>query len=307
MSEERLTFESFSSHFDNEDECIRTLIEVKWPDGFRCSRCEHRHAYLISTRRLPLFECSACRTQTSLIAGTVMEGSRTPLRLWFQAIYLHTRPEGINALQLSHAIRVTYKTAWLMCHKIRRAMSDSDSETLLTGLVYVSDAVLCSRYIAHLDWHEQEQSVLIGASENEEKEITHIKIKKQSKQLLRSYFASPEVAPFIHEHVDPDAATRTIITRRIGKTINKTLLRIAREAESWLAWTFRGIGPKHLQVYLDQFCYIWNRREQPMQHRQLLQKCAVTPAITYPELTRRQVIRSRRPSRHSKSPSMQAV
>jgi hypothetical protein len=302
MSVQKLDFESFCSGYDTEDDCVRALYEAKWPQGFRCQRCDHRHAHVITTRKLPLFQCASCRKQTSLIAGTVLEGSRTPLRLWFQAIYLHARPQSINALQLSRVIGVTYKTAWLICHKLRYAMSLTDSNTLLTEIVRVSDAVYCSRYTPSPDWHIQEQPLLIGTMENKESEIVHIKIKKQSKQPLRSIFVSPETAPFIRKYLDPTTVTETIVTRRIGKKVNRTLLRICYEAERWLAWTFRGIGVKHLQVYLDHYCYLWNRRNKLM-FPELLRDCAVTPSITYPDLIRSSAIRSSRLLRKSDSAS----
>lgn len=292
------TFDSLRILFNSEDECARVLFEARWPNGFRCPRCEHPHAYVISTRRLPLYQCQSCGAQTSLIAGTVMEGSRTPLRLWFQAIYLHSQPCSVNALQLSQAIGVTYKTAWLICHKLRHAMSSTESNQLLSGIVHVTDDILCKRYIPSTDWHIQEQSVLIGSTSNEQGEILHIKIKKQSKQPLRSPFAPPVADQFIRENVAPEATSRTIVTRRIGPDRNKALLQICYEAEKWLAWTFLGIGPKHLQAYLDQFCYMWNRQKQSV-FTHLVQACSVTRAITYPTLTNSTTMRSTRLPRKS--------
>ncbi|WP_052476011.1 transposase [Cohnella kolymensis] len=295
---DELTFEGVSSRFDKEEVCAEFLFDAKWPDGFRCPRCNHSHAYIISTRRIPLYECAACRAQTSLIKGTVMEGSRTPLRLWFQAIFLHARPAGINALQLSRIIGVTYKTAWLICHKIRHTMSEADVQEMLSGLVRISDAVYSSRYSPFFDWHNQEQPLIIGASENKDRELIHIKIKKQCKKQQRSVFASFDTAPFIRDFVDTNAVIKTVVTRRIGKRVNRTLMRICEEAERWLAWTFRGIGPKHLQVYLDHYCYIWNRRKKSM-FNLLLRDCSLIPVITYPQLTKLPVARSARLARNS--------
>ncbi|WP_373232266.1 transposase, partial [Cohnella sp.] len=104
MYRDHAAFKSFCCNSDNEDECIQALFEAKWPNGFRCPRCEHTLAYLISTRRLPLYECKSCHQQTSLTVGTIFEGSRTPLHLWFQALFLHTQTNSVNALQLSQII-----------------------------------------------------------------------------------------------------------------------------------------------------------------------------------------------------------
>jgi transposase-like protein len=275
--------EPLSTLYATEECCSRALFAAKWPDGFRCPRCDHSHTYCITTRRLPLFECRACGAQTSLIAGTIIEGSRTPLHSWFQAIFLHARPEGINALQLSRFIGVTYKTAWLICHKIRHAMQCKESQEFLTGLVRITDATLFTRTMASSAWHNQEQSVLMGSSENEQGQIFRIKIKKQNKQPLRNRYESPPVEPFISEHVSAQATQQAIVTRHYFGNRNHALLGIVREAQWELARKFRGIGTKHLQVYLDQFCYVWNRRKQVI-FDDVLGLCAQTRTITYTAL-----------------------
>ncbi|WP_082034282.1 transposase [Cohnella kolymensis] len=299
MSVDAVSFESFCSRFATEKDCVLALYQAKWPNGFCCPRCRHPYAYVISTRRLPLYECQACKSQTSLISGTLMEGSRTQLRLWFQAIYLHTRPAGINALQLSRIIGVTYKTAWLICHKIRHAMSLTERDQLLSGIVSLSDAVYCDRPVPSLEWHKQEQPLIIGASGEPTGKVVRIKIKKQNKVPLKNRYDCPDQEIFIRENIDPTAQVRRIVKRRIGRQRNLALVRLCLDAESFLGHTFRGIGPKHLQVYLDQYCYIWNRHKQAV-FSELLQACATTRTITYPQLTGSTLIRSSRPKRQYK-------
>ncbi|MCD9022105.1 transposase [Cohnella silvisoli] len=283
---ENVSFEAFCDLYATEADCISALFAAKWPDGFRCPRCGHSQAYLIHTRRLPLYECRACKAQPSLTSGTVMERTRTPLRLWFQAIYLHARPDGINALRLSQIISVTYKTAWLICHKLRYAMSQAEAEVLLSGLVKVTDAVLYPRIpLASGEWQKKEQALLAGVSEAEDGEKTHIKIKWFDKKTLPDRRTSPDVAPFIAQFVVP--AAKTIIARRYDKKENRILghpLRgVCGAAGWWLGWKFGGIGPKHLQVYLDHYCYMYNRKGEAI-CQILLQDCATRSTITYPEL-----------------------
>jgi hypothetical protein len=263
---------------------MRILFEAKWPEGFRCPRCGHDQAYVINTRRLPLYQCSGCCAQTSLIAGTVMEGSRTPLSLWFQAICLHARPESINALQLSRIIKVTYKTAWLICHKIRHAMQHRHSKELLRGLVRITDAKLFPRITCSSAWHEQEQSVLVGSAMDEAGHVERIIIKKQNKHFLKNRYESPPVQPFICEHVDPQCVEKVVVSRHyFGEKRDHILLNIAQKAQRSLARIFRGVSSKHLQVYLDQFCYVSNRRNQSL-FQDLLTDCCATSCITYPVL-----------------------
>lgn len=303
------SFEDFCNYFNNENDCIKALFEAKWPNGFRCPRCAHTIAHLISTRRLPLYECKSCHKQTSLIVGTVMEGSRTPLHLWFQALYLHTQLRGINALQLSKIIDVTYKTAWLICHKIRHVMSHSESHNLLSGIVRISDAVYSKQLKTCFEWHKHEQSLLIGSAETQSGEITCIKIKKQPKKPIVSRFEIPNATLFLLENVCPSSASRAIITNRLGRGSNKALVQKGHEVTRWLAWTFRGIGPKHLQAYLDQFCYILNQQQAALpMFVKLLTECAAIPTINYLVLTGSSPVERslRRTRRHSSQQSQNA-
>lgn len=123
--------------FASEAHCADMLFRVRWPRGFRCPACRHREACVIRSRRLPLFECRRCRRQTSLTSGTIMERSRTPLTAWFKALFLLSQPCGISAKQLAALLGVTYKTAWLIAHKIRHAMRCGKEDRLLGGLVKI--------------------------------------------------------------------------------------------------------------------------------------------------------------------------
>ena len=298
MSEGHVGNDRLRSLLNDEGACIRALYEAKWPNGFRCPRCEHPHAYHIATRKLPLFECCDCKKQTSLIVGTVFQGTRTPLHLWFQAIYLHSRPEGVNALQLAETIGVTYKTAWLICHKLRHAMSRAEADRLLEGLVRVTDTTIYYHFDGVSDWQPQEQSVLIAAAAGEVGELERIKIEKQDKTSLKNRWVAPMADSFVIRHVAPEALNDTIITTRRGKNRSRALLAVGEALGNWLARLFRGVGTKHLSAYLMHFCYWWNERNRAM-FADLLQWCALTPGITYRELTGSTAGRSSRPARRT--------
>ena len=291
-----MTFESFCNLFQTEADCVQLLYKVKWPDGFRCTACLHSQCYVISTRRLPLYQCLKCHFQTSLISDTIFRSSRTPLNIWLQAIFLHTRPGGINALQLSRTIRVTYKTAWLICHKIRFVMSRSDAGTLLEGIVRVTDALMYRRIIPPSNWSEIEQPIFVGSMENKNGELTHVKIRISPRSLRSGRHSSPEATAFIRQCVSPESIPEAIVTKRHGKVRNPDLIYFCRQAEMWLAFTFRGVGLKHLQVYLDHYCYIENRQRESV-YNELLRDCVRQRGIDYPTLTGSKKRRSSRPAR----------
>ncbi|QQK81824.1 IS1595 family transposase [Salicibibacter cibi] len=114
---------------------------MKWKDGFCCEECGHGAYFETKTRKHRLYECKACRYQSTVTVGTVMEKTRTDLTKWFIAIYMIAHDKGgISAHKLSGDIEVSYKTAWLMLHKIRQAMRKCDAEYTLAGIMEWHDA-----------------------------------------------------------------------------------------------------------------------------------------------------------------------
>ena len=130
---------AFEAQFPDDEACARWLFEKRWPEGFRCPGCGHDHGWELD-RGLLLVECAGCHRQTSVTAGTVLHRSHLPLRLWFLAAWLvATHRNGISARQLWLQLGLgSYKTAWLLLRKLRRAMVDPGREPL-AGLVEVDE------------------------------------------------------------------------------------------------------------------------------------------------------------------------
>lgn len=309
-----LTLEDFQQKFDTEEACMEALFQARWPHGFRCPRCSCAHMTVITTRRLPLYECLNCRRQTSVQAGTVMENSKTDLRKWFTAMFLVSRKQGdLNAVKLQSIIQVTYKTAWLMLSKIRAAISRADEKTRLSGHVRINSAAYGRVIHAMARRHPQEHPLLIGAEIDQQGNPKAIKIKQMLDEFLNGRSVNRlGIHSFIQEHVDAQLEAvfqHTVINRatQSKRTIAKMkivspnriecdvkrfsrnkcmkLKAIAKSAGTWLNDTFHGIGRKHLQKYLDEFCFRWNQsKSQTPIFVALLQICAAAPAPTYDEL-----------------------
>jgi transposase-like protein len=293
---ESLDFEAFCRQYNNEEVCIQALFSIKWPEGFVCPRCAHQEYYLIRSRKLPLYECRSCRLQTSLITGTIFEGTRTLLTVWFKALFLHAQPQGISATRLSTIIGTTYKTAWLICHKIRHIMSQFDSQELLTSLVRVNWGVYGNPYNPTVFRHPQEQPLLTGATISESGQFSYIKIKKVSDKYLQdNHIAISAGLAFSSQHVDPAAKEVIIINQKFSRDRSIPLIHLCRKAARWINDTFNGIGSKHLQSYLDQFCFGFNmiNRSQNI-FVTLFQLSALTPTIKYPIL----ILRENRSPKH---------
>jgi len=122
----------FQRQFATEEACEQYLAACRWPDGFVCPRCQHRRAYPVAHRR---WQCAGCRHQVSLTAGTVLHNTKTSLTIWFWAGYLMvTDKRGASALWLQRQLGLgRYETAWLLLHKLRRAMVDAAREPAAWG------------------------------------------------------------------------------------------------------------------------------------------------------------------------------
>src|SRR5216684_7720953 len=113
--------------FVNEDEARRALETVRWPDGAVCPHCGtygDRIALVAGNGHRPgLYYCNECKGQFTVTVGTVFERSKIPLSKWWMAVYLmNASKKGYSAHQLHRTLKVTYKTAWFMMHRIREAM-----------------------------------------------------------------------------------------------------------------------------------------------------------------------------------------
>ncbi|MDR6881644.1 IS1595 family transposase [Bacillus sp. 3255] len=260
MDFSKLSFEQFMERFSTEAACAEYLFRVKWPQGFSCPQCSFRHAYLINTRRLPLYECSRCRHQASLTSGTVTEGSRTSLRKWFAALFLVScSEEGASAVKLSHIIQVTYKTAWLILHKIRSLIHLWDAQTPLTGTVIINSAIYGRPYNPTVRKHPQEHLLLLGSSQIHSNESGYLKIKHIIPQLpTNKHISRRDLHSFHNQHIDPAVRNIEITTGFYTPIRCRPLLQLARQAGNWINRSFHGLGAKYLQKYLDEFCYRYN-------------------------------------------------
>src|SRR5512144_2352197 len=131
----------FQRRFPDERACAAYLARVRWPDGFRCPSCGHGKGWELSTKAFT-WECASCRRQTSVTASTVMHASKLPLTVWFWAAYLMATHSNGIAVQLQAQLGLgSYKSAWLLAAKLRRAMV-APGRAPLAGLVEVDETVI---------------------------------------------------------------------------------------------------------------------------------------------------------------------
>ena len=138
-----ISLPEFMARFDTEAQCEEALKAARWPGGFRCPRCDSTGHRVVSHGARKLFQCQACRHQSSLTAGSLFEHTKLPLRTWFLAIYLISQAKtGLSSLALKRQLGVSYPTAWALQHTISHAMARRVGQHQLTGLVQLDDAYL---------------------------------------------------------------------------------------------------------------------------------------------------------------------
>jgi len=132
----------FQNRFATASACAQYLFERRWPEGFVCPGCGEGRAWLLKTKAFT-YECAGCGRQTSVTAGTIMHASKLPLTTWFWAAFLMaTHSNGISALQLQSQLGLgSYRTAWMLCAKLRRAMVNPAREPLC-GIVEADEAII---------------------------------------------------------------------------------------------------------------------------------------------------------------------
>lgn len=288
----------FLKKFSTEEACRLHLFRIRWPNGFRCPVCNNGRAYKIKTRHL--FECTECSYQASVTAGTVMHKTHTPLTVWFWAIYLVANDKrGISATQLSQQFGISYPTAWLMMHKIRKAMCDRDANYTLAGIVEMDDTLIGApteggkrgrgtektKVVASLSLNESGHPLFLKMKVvNDLKSSTLIEFADRnivsgtvlSTDLYRSYIKLGKEG-YLHQPKefnykdDPDHL--------------KWLHTIISNVKAFIAGTYHGLGSKHLQSYLDEYSYRFNRRKFKGQlFNRLLNACVLTNTVTYVDL-----------------------
>ena len=291
----------FQKKFASEETCQSYLFTMKWSKGFRCAKCGHDHYYEIKTRKLNLYECRQCGYQATVIVDTVMEKTRVDLTKWFWAIYLVAHDKrGVSAVMLSLELEVSYKTAWLMLHKIRKAMGERDSKYTLAGIVELDETFVGAPSEGGKRGRGTEKTkVIVGLSLN---------------QIGHPLYVKMEVIPDMKGETLVDFANRTI---EHGSVINsdayKSYKALAKKdyqhnpqefnhvdnpdhlkwphivisnVKTFIGGTYHGLDSKHLQSYLNEFCYRFNRRKfQSQLFNRLLSCCSTVHTITYSELT----------------------
>ena len=298
------TWSQFLEWFGDDAACARYLERLRWPTGFVCTACGVvGEPYRASRGRLM---CRACGHQGSVTAGTIFEKTRTPLTVWFAAIwYLTSQKHGVSALGLQRVLGLgSYQTAWTILHRLRRAMVRPERERL-RGVVEVDEVYV------ELGDREHDRKRLKGKGETSQLIVAVAAEVLEPKgigriRLRRIQSASQEhVQPFVQESIEPSAQVHTdgswayrflepggyahqrTAVHRGGKMVASlpVVNRVASLLKRWLLGTHHGaVQASQLDHYLEEFAFRFNRRtsrSRGLLFYRLLEQAARHEPVTY--------------------------
>ncbi|WP_271007618.1 IS1595 family transposase [Paucibacter sp. B51] len=276
-----LSLATFFQRYGTLARCQQALYETRWPRGFVCPKCAStEHSRHERGTRL-LLQCCRCRRQTSLTAGTVFDASKLPLTTWFLAIHLLTQSKtGMSALQLMRDLGVSYRSAWLVKHKLMQVMFGQERERKLETLVQIDDVFVGGERQGCGRGRTAPNKVLVVAAvqttSNGKAVLTRLDVVPNWQKLTIARWASKALAAGTHvvsDGLSTFAAVKgagfthePIIVNSTGKAagqhprflaVNTTLGNL----KTWMASTFKGFKLSHYtQRYLAEFQYRFNRR-----------------------------------------------
>lgn len=275
----------FSQQFHAEQACFDFLVKLRWSEKFECDKCGEKHGHPLKTRRI--IECAnkSCCYQASVTAGTVMHRSKQELRTWFWGAYLvSTLTPGVSAVQFQRQLGLSrYETAYNMLHKLRSSLVAPDRELLLKE-VEIDESYIGSEEESRPGRGSEKKILVVCAVE-----LIRWVDKKTEKERVRSGrirlrsipdASADSLVPFVKDNIKPGSIVHTDgwagylplpgegydhhpVTQGQGKdaVYMQHVHRIISNLKVWLLGTYHGgVQEKHIQAYLNEFVYRFNRR-----------------------------------------------
>ena len=266
---------AFRERFGTEPACREALFAMRWREGLTCPACGHRGFCALKTRKV--FQCSRCKKQLSLTANTVFQDTKLPLTAWFASIYHLTQSKGgISSIELARRLGVRQPTAWLVKHKLMRAMAVREAgKPKLAGRVEIDDAYLGGKRGRGA---AGKTPIVAAVETTPERKPRRLKLtvvkgfrKKEVEKLAKRDFAAGS-------NVVSDGLSCWPAVEKAGCTHVAMAVGSGKRAASWtpfrwvnttlgniktaLAGSYHHVSAKHAQSYLTSFAYRFNRRFQ---------------------------------------------
>jgi len=291
------TFQEMDERFCDDAACRDYILRLRWPNGFVCPHCGvGGEPWAMAGGWL---RCRACRGETSVTAGTIFEGTRKPLRLWFLAMWFVTsQKNGVSALGLQRVLGLgSYETAWTWLHKLRRAMVRPGRD-LLSGTVEVDETYVGGPEKGTQGRETENKAIVAVAAEKNGRGLGRIRLRRINDVSANSLLPFVQSAVMLGSTVHTDGWKSYAGLAKAGYQHQVTVISggsdpahevmprvhlVASLLKRWLIGTHQGgVQHQHLDYYLDEFTFRFNRRRSRARgllfHRLAQQAAAVAPA-----------------------------
>ena len=288
------TFQEMDTWFRTEAGCRDYVRRLRWPEGFVCRRCGAIGEPWVTARGV--FHCRACAGETSLTAGTIFEGTRKPLRMWFLAMWFVTsQKNGVSALGLQRVLGLgSYETAWTWLHKLRRAMVRPGRDCL-AGTVEVDETYVGGPEVGKRGREVETKAIVVVAAEKAAAASAHPPsgVRSSGTACAPSSRVPCCPVPWFTRRMNGYSGLaaagykhQVTVIKSGAEPAHEVMPRIHMVAsllKRWLIGTHQGgIQHQHLDYYLDEFTFRFNRRRSQARgllfHRLAQQAVAVPPA-----------------------------
>lgn len=276
----------FEKRFATEEACRAYWIEARWGGEPACARCSSKRVW--SERGGFLFECADCGHQTSLTSGTVLEKTRKPFRMWFRAVFeISSRRNGISAKELQRIMGFgSYETAWTWLHKLRAALVRPSREPLAEA-VQIDEAFVGAKRAG--------KSLVLVATETDGR-VRMAQADNNDAETIKR-FADAEIAPDASVTSDGhkgygakslgEREHAAIVQTKAERAEDDSLQRAHWAISLLKRWLFgthgSAVSAKHLQAYLDEYVFRYNRRKTKGVGRiaaRTIERLVATPPLT---------------------------
>lgn len=273
------TIREFFKQFPDDEACLAHLFNVRFGQGFTCPSCERpSNWYRIKAERA--YSCQWCGYHLHPTVGTPFEQTRTPLQLWFYAIFLFTTTRnGVAAKELQRQLGVTYKTAWRMAGLIREHMADVDGDMMLGGaggFVEVDETLIGGSVEGKGSGYKGNKTCVVGMLERGGEVVTKVVMSRhrepmerlvQDNVLLGSTIATDEFGSY--RRLDSLGFNHVTVRHNKGQytTHNGGGVNAIEGFWAQLKRSINGthihVSGKHLWKYAKEAGYRFNRRDCP--------------------------------------------
>jgi len=296
----RMSLIEFSDKYGKEEFCRQDLWKRRLEIGYECPKCFSANGHIIEKNYI--WQCKSCNHQIKLTAHTVFDNTKLELRKWYLAAFLLiSSKSGVSAKELQSQIGVTYKTAWYVHRRLREAMQTANGKYKLEGVVAMDEAYFTGRE------NSADTPLKRGRGTNKSKVIVAVSLTDDGKpkyvrMKIVENFRAKTIENFAEKYIEKGSKIITdgfksyksqplkndyfveydVVSASDPLSKLKWLHTLISNAKAFILGTFHGLKAQDLQLYLDEFCYRFNRRYIPhLTFDKLINSAIVTPSVGY--------------------------